>query len=272
MVAKGLHRILMCAPKYFKVSYEINPWMKKTVPVDGKQAWQQWNHLRSTLEKCGATITLVEPVDGLPDMVFTANAGMHFKNKVYVSNFKHAERQGEQEPYAEWFRKNNFEVYGTTANDSENFEGAGDALMAGEKVFGAYGFRTDAGVYEKIRKTLKLDSNPFVLAKLVDPRFYHIDTCFCPITPNLAIWFPKAFAEESRKKMENEIELIAVPEKEATGFACNSVVVGKHVVMPERSSETAKLLAKRGFEVHHAEMSEFLKAGGACKCLTLTLI
>jgi len=249
--------------------------MNRTISVSNQESWKQWNQLRATLEKCGATIQLVDPAESQPDMVFTANAGTFYKNKVYLSRFRHSERQGEQVHFENWFRSNGFEVYGTE-KDTKNedlmpYEGAGDSLMAGNKFFGAYGFRTEAKVYDNLLKTLNLDKNPFILVKLVDPRFYHLDTCFCPITPELAIWFPNAFCPESQKKMEKEIELIAAPEKEALGFACNSVVIGNNVVMPERCPETAKMLQKRGFQVHHVEMSEFLKSGGACKCLTLAL-
>jgi len=235
--------------------------------VDGKIAWTQWNKLKATIEKCGAKVELVEQGKDLPDMVFTANAGMMWKNKVYISHFKHPERQGERSYYEKWFQSNGFEVFGDT---KENFEGAGDALMAGEKLFGAYGFRTDAKVYDKILNLFNVKS-PFVLCKLEDPRFYHIDTCFCPISKDKAIWFPKAFSADSRKKMEAELNLIAVPEKEAERFACNSVVIGKSVITPGNCPETGKLLEKEGFEVHSCEMTEFLKAGGACKCLTLAV-
>jgi len=272
--AAAMRRVLMCQPKHFTVSYEINPWMNRTISVSNQESWKQWNQLRATLEKCGAEVHLVEPAEGQPDMVFTANAGTFYQNKVYLSRFRHTERQGEQHHFEKWFRKNGFEVHGAekdVKDEEHSYEGAGDSLMAGHKFFGAYGFRTDEKVYSKLLKKLDLEKNPFVPVKLVDPRFYHLDTCFCPITPELAIWFPDAFCPESQKKMEKEIELIAAPEPEALGFACNSVVIGKNIVMPERCPETAKKLEKRGFKVHHVEMSEFLKSGGACKCLTLAL-
>jgi len=299
-----LQRILMCRPTYFKVAYEINPWMRVTIQANNQTARQQWDNLHRTItEKCGAQVDLVDPVDGLPDMVFTANAGLIRKNQVYLSNFKFAERQGERVHFERWFKSRGFEVHG----DNEcSFEGAGDALFAGDKLFAAYGFRTDARVYnhifqkfgleemlvdrkdakanlvmEKVKaggvvsaiKEIKPKSEEvhLIMCELVDPRFYHIDTCFCPITPKLAIWFPKAFSEESRKRMEQEIELVAVPEKEAERFACNSVVVGQHVVNPGGCPETGKALEKRGFETHSVEVGEFLKAGGACKCLILNL-
>lgn len=267
-----IRKILMCRPTYFKVAYEINPWMSKKIMADNKNAFKQWNSLKSTIEKCGAEVELVDPVDGLPDMPFTANAALLRKNKAYLSHFKYVERQGEREHFKKWFEKKNFEVHG---DESLSFEGAGDALFAGDKLFAAYGFRTEARVYNDILKKFSDDNNntdiQLILCELIDPHFYHIDTCFCPLDDKTAIWNPFAFREEARKRMENEIELLAVPKKEADNFACNSVVIGKNIITPSRCEETGKMLEKRGFEVHNVEMTEFLKAGGACKCLTLAL-
>jgi N-dimethylarginine dimethylaminohydrolase len=297
-----LQRILMCRPTYFKVAYEINPWMRVAIQANNQVAHKQWDDLFRTLtEKCGAKVELVEPVDGLPDMVFTANAGLIRKNNVYLSQFKFPERQGERKHYERWFRENKFKVFG---DDECPFEGAGDALFAGRKLFAAHGFRTDRKVYNYIFREFDLeeiavadrkDENAniildrmqqkpsstarkerkeeikLIMCELVTPHFYHIDTCFCPINSKLAIWHPKAFSEESRKRMEREIELIAVPEKEADRFACNSVVVDKHVVVPGHCPETVKSLERRGFEAHTVVVDEFMKAGGACKCLTLNV-
>lgn len=272
-----LHRILMCKPKYFTVAYEINPWMNRSVNVDEKMAAQQWDKLKTTLEStCGAAIELVEPAKGLPDMVFTANAALIRKNKAYLSHFKHTERQGEREQFKNWFLANKFHVLG---DEHRHFEGAGDSLFAGNNLFAAFGYRTDKTVYEHIQRqftedddsTKTVDKFSVILCQLIDPRFYHIDTCFCPLNAKLAIWNPYAFSAESRSRMENEIELIAVPKNEAENFACNSVVVGQNVVLPSRCSETEKLLEKRGFRTHAVDVTEFLKAGGACKCLTLAL-
>uniref|UniRef100_A0A915KF74 Amidinotransferase n=1 Tax=Romanomermis culicivorax TaxID=13658 RepID=A0A915KF74_ROMCU len=273
MVAtKALHRILMCRPTYFTVAYEINPWMKRQVTVDGPLASKQWENLKTTLEtNCEASIELVEPVRGFPDMVFTANAALIWKNRAYLSHFKHNERQGEREYFKNWFLERKFKVLG---DERLSFEGAGDALFAGDKLFAAYGYRTDKTIYGEIKRSLKDNDQEklrIILCQLIDPHFYHIDTCFCPLNSKLAMWNPYAFSPESRTSMENEIELLAVPKNEAENFACNSVVVEENVVLPARCPETKQLLEKRGFRTHSVNVSEFLKAGGACKCLTLAL-
>jgi len=260
----------MCRPTYYTVKYEINPWMHTTVIPTSTLATKQWNSLYDTVQKCGAKIELVDPAPENPDMVFTANAGLVIGNWVYVSNFKFKERKGERPHFKKWFETNGFAVDG---DEEHNFEGAGDALFAGKKMFSGYGHRTDRSVYQHISKVVKNIDNAIelVYAELIDPYFYHIDTCFCPIDSKLAIWYPLAFAEHSRKLLEKEIELFAVPKNEAEFFACNSVVIGKNVIVPARCPETMKFLESRGWQCHSVEMTEFLKAGGAAKCLTLAI-
>ena len=62
-----------------------------------------------------------------------------------------------------------------------------------------------------------------------------------------------------------------MPEQEARRFACNSVVVDRHVVINADCPVTTAELRARGFEVHEVDVSEFLKAGGGPKCLVLIL-
>ena len=66
--------ILMCPPDFYGIEYEINAWMSRARPAESAVAREQWEGLRRTLETAGATISLVEPRPGLPDLVFTANA------------------------------------------------------------------------------------------------------------------------------------------------------------------------------------------------------
>lgn len=258
-------RILMCEPKYYQVVYEINPWMHRQIKVEESLARQQWEKLKNIIEQNGAKVELVEPQPGWPDMVFTANAGLVYKDKVYLSHFKYPERQGERKYYGEWFKQAGFDLLG---DENYFFEGAGDALFAGQKLFAASGFRSDKNIYPEIKKMGNFDIE---LCELVDPYFYHIDTCFCPLNDRQAIWWPGAFSEKSRAMMEKEIELHAIPEEEAKHFACNAVILDKHVIIPSGCDKTAEILRKLGFTPHQTDMSEFIKAGGACKCLTLKL-
>lgn len=259
-------KILMCRPTYYGVKYEINPWMSLSHHVDTDAAKKQWETLYHTIQNCNTEVLLVPPQPGWPDMVFTANAALIFQKQFLLAHFKYKERQGEESYYEKWFIENKFQKIEPHNNDF--FEGAGDALYAGETLFAGFAFRTERKFYEN---TAFFDQNKLVYCELVDPYFYHIDTCFCPLKDNLAIWYPKAFSPDSQKRMRDHIQLIEVNEKEAKRFACNAVVLGKHVILPTECPEIMRDLEAEGFTVHACDMSEFLKAGGACKCLTLRL-
>ena len=261
-------RILMCQPEYFGIEYEINPWMNIKQKVDHQAAINQWKALQHTIMNCGAKVELIEPVPGLPDMVFTANAGLVYKNTIVLPHFKHKERQGELPYFHTWFEKAGFKFANNVEEQAPFFEGAGDALSAGKKLFVGYGFRSDREFYET---EPVFDQGKLIYCELSDPYYYHIDTCFCPLNDELAIWFPPAFSPDTQKRMAAEIELIPVVDNEAKRFACNAVVLGKNVIIPSGCPELADTLTKRGFSVHQTDMNEFIKAGGACKCLTLRL-
>uniref|UniRef100_A0A5S6QS82 Amidinotransferase n=1 Tax=Trichuris muris TaxID=70415 RepID=A0A5S6QS82_TRIMR len=259
--------ILMCPPTYYDVTYEINPWMDKTKPVNKPLAWEQWTSLRRTIESCGATVKLIEPVNGLPDMVFTANAGLIYKNRVWLSQFMFPERQGEKRHFDAWFRQNGFDVYA----DDTIYEGAGDSLFLGKLLIGSHGFRSDEVVYSNIKTLMLNDEVEILSVGLIDSHFYHLDTTFAPLNPNVAIWYPKAHTEKTCKELKAHAELIDVSPEEANRFACNAVVIDEHVILPSGSPKVTKAIEARGFRVHSVDMSEFLKSGGACKCLCLPL-
>jgi len=261
-------RLLMCHPDYYGIEYEINPWMHKEEITNHELAIQQWQKLYQTLTNCGAQIDLIKPIRGWPDMVFTANAGLYFQNKIILPHFKHKERQGELPYFRDWFTQEKFAIANSIPEKKSFFEGAGDALPAGNKLFAGYGFRSDRSFYEE---TDFFESSQLIYCELQDPYFYHIDTCFCPLNERLAIWYPQAFTQESQIRMAENIELIPVIESEAKHFACNAVVLDQHIILPNDCPQIASLLKKRGFTVHQCDMSEFLKAGGACKCLTLRI-
>jgi len=257
-------KILMCPPDYFDVTYSINTWMDVNDKPDRALAIQQWTTLHHTLIRLGAWVECIKPQTGLPDMVFTANGGLAYKGRCVLSRFTHKERKGEEEHFKKYFESVGYKVFDV---GNSYFEGEGDAMLAGGKLFAGYGFRTDRKIYDKIVKFLELDKA--VLCELVDERFYHIDTCFCPISDTQAFYYPKAFTEDSIKDMDKEIELFAIEEEDAEKFACNSVVLGKNIVMPVGCNKTQDLLKKLGYETFEVDVSEFLKAGGSAKCMTM---
>ena len=260
-------RILMCPPEYYGIEYEINPWMNRAVGSDAVEARRQWEALRGTLVELGATVEVLEPVRGLPDLVFTANAGLIYGELFLSSRFRYGVRQGETPHFDAWFAARGFRV--ESLPKGLYFEGAGDALFCGETLFAGYRFRSDARGHIWIGDRLGVQVLPL---ELVDPRFYHLDTCFCPLAAGEAIYYPGAFDEYGRSVLRDSIpRLIAVTAEEAVTFSCNAVVVGRTVVLNEGAPALARSLQEAGYAVRPLRLTEFIKAGGSAKCLTLRL-
>ncbi len=262
-------RILMCSPHHYDVDYVINPWMEGNIHRSSReQAEAQWQRLHDVLQGY-ATVDLVEPQPGWPDMVFTANAGLVLDQTVVLSQFFHPERQGEAAYFKAWFESQQFTVY--TLPPSLPFEGAGDALLdrAGHCLWAGYGFRTELDAHPYLAKWLDIE---VLSLRLVDPRFYHLDTCFCPLTDGYLMYYPAAFDTYSNRLIELRVpaeKRIVVDEVDAINFACNTVNIEHIVVMNQASDRLQSLLRDRGFTVVETPLTEFLKAGGAAKCLTL---
>lgn len=265
--ARTSKRVLMCRPEYYGLRYEINPWMKIDNAPDASLALKQWNELYKTItEKCGAQAELVPQSENCPDMVFTANAGLTYGKTALLSRFRHPQRQLEEPGYRNWLESAGYEVILPDPNC--NFEGEGDALFVGDNLLAGYLKRSDIRAHRWISETLGI---PVLSLQLNDDRFYHLDTCLFALDGRTVVYFPDAFDEYARKVIEGNSDTIMVSEEEALRFGCNSVVLGNKIVMPVRCPDLTARLEERGFEVYSVEMSEFLKTGGACKCLTLHL-
>jgi lysine-ketoglutarate reductase/saccharopine dehydrogenase-like protein (TIGR00300 family) len=262
-------RILMCAPHHYEVDYVINPWMEGNIHRSSRErAEEQWDKLYQVL-KTYATIDLIEPQPGWPDMVFAANAGLVLGDKVVLSRFLHPERQGEEPHFHKWFADNGFTV--EKLPQSLPFEGAGDALLdrAGHWLWAGYGFRSELDAHPYLARWLDVE---VLSLRLVDRRFYHLDTCFCPLADGSLIYYPPAFDTYSNRLIELRVpahKRIAIEEADAVNFACNAVNIESVVVMNKASDSLKKNLKDRGFDVIETPLTEFLKAGGAAKCLTL---
>jgi N-dimethylarginine dimethylaminohydrolase len=258
-------RILMCPPEYFGIEYEINPWMSVARGVDHARAADQWRMLKGTLVDLGVDVDLMSPVAGLPDLVFTANAGLVYRDLFIPSQFRFRARQGETPHFEAWARSRGLRV--VEPPEGMNFEGAGDALFCGETLFAGYRFRSDARSHQWVGERLGVEVLPM---ELVDPRYYHLDTCFCPIAPDAALYYPGAFDEYGRAVIRARIpRLIEVRPEEAHGFSCNAVVVGRTVVLNRGAPKLESDLQAMGFEARTLDFSEFIKSGGSAKCLTL---
>jgi len=260
-------RILMCPPDYYGIEYEINPWMSRSRGSTPDKARQQWSALYEMLRGLGVTVELMSPQPGLPDLVFTANAGLVYEKRFFSSRFRHEVRAGETPHFDAWFAAHGYTV--EHLPEGIYFEGAGDALFCGSVLFAGYRIRSDVAGHQYLGKILGKLVLPL---ELINPRFYHLDTCFCPLAAGEALYYPAAFDAYGRKVLQNHIpRLLAVNEAEAHRFACNAVVVGKTVVTNTGCDRLTADLRSRGYEVLSTQLDEFLKAGGSAKCLTLRL-
>ena len=264
-------RILMCAPDHYDVDYVINPWMEGNVHKSSRDcAVQQWDRLYHVLQGL-AKVELITPQKGVPDMVFTANAGLVLGDDAVVSRFYHSERQGEEPYFKQWFADNGFTVHELPRDLP--FEGAGDALLdrEGRWLWAGYGFRSELDSHSYLAKWLDIE---VLSLRLIDDRFYHLDTCFCPLLGGYLLYYPGAFDSYSNHVIERRVpaeKRIAIQETDAINFACNSVNVEQNVVMNKASDSLKKQLKDAGFNVIETPLTEFLKAGGAAKCLTLRI-
>jgi N-dimethylarginine dimethylaminohydrolase len=264
-------RILMCAPDHFHVNYAINPWMKGNEDqVSQEEADRQWRTLRRLVGRF-AEVVEVPPKPGVPDMVFTANAGTVCGKRAVLSRFAHKERQPEEPYFKAWFERNGFDVLELPPEVS--FEGAGDSLFdrGGNWLWAGWGFRTDEASHAYLAEWLGVE---VLSLHLVDERFYHIDTCFCPLSGGWLMYHPGAYDVHSNQLIEERVpaeKRIIVSEEDAANFACNAINVGPHVILNQVSDELRERLQESGFEVHETPLSEFLKAGGSAKCLSLKL-
>jgi lysine-ketoglutarate reductase/saccharopine dehydrogenase-like protein (TIGR00300 family) len=262
-------RFLMCAPDHYDVDYVINPWMEGNIHKSSRdRAVEQWQKLFHVL-KDHAVVDLVKPQQGVPDMVFTANAGLVLGDTFVLSRFFHKERQGEEPFFKEWFESKGYTVHELPKDLP--FEGAGDALLdrEGRWLWAGYGFRSELDSHPYLAKWLDIE---VLSLRLMDERFYHLDTCFCPLLGGYLLYYPPAFDAYSNRVIEMRVpqeKRIAIAEADAVNFACNAVNIDSVVVMNKASDDLKGRLTSVGFQVIETPLTEFLKAGGAAKCLTL---
>ena len=263
--------LLMCPPRLYEVKYVINPWMHGNLGNSSRpRAVRQWEELHAVLSRL-AHVLLIDPVPDSPDMVFTANAGLAHEGTVAISSFYHRERQGEEPYFRRWFSQAGYRIVDLPRETP--FEGEGDALFSceGSRLWVGYGPRTSKSSHAALRSLWDVE---VVGLHLVDPRFYHLDTCFAPLEDGSLLYFPAAFDAASLAEIEAFYapeQRIVASEADALRFACNAVNIGRIIVLNCISAELELELRGRGFDVIQVELDEFLKAGGAAKCLVMKL-
>jgi N-dimethylarginine dimethylaminohydrolase len=253
----------MTPPTFFAVEYVINPWMDVSIPVDAALALAQWETLRQTYQELGHIVELVEPIPGLPDMVYAANGGLVVNGTAVVARFAHPQRTAESAAYAEWMTRQGYKPVQTRHAN----EGQGDLLVAGSIMLAGQGFRTDRRAHDELAATVRM---PVVSLELVDPRFYHLDTALAVLDDTTIAYYPPAFSAASRTRLLKLFpDAIEVASTDAYVLGLNAVSDGRTVVLPAAATGFAAQLHDAGFEPVGVDLSELLKGGGSIKCCTL---
>jgi N-dimethylarginine dimethylaminohydrolase len=256
-------RYLMCPPTYFAVDYAINPWMDPAAPVDVARAVAQWTALRDTYTRLGHRVELIDPLPGLPDMVFAANGATVVDGVVYGAQFRFPERAPEAPAYLSWFARAGFEVHAA----KEVNEGEGDLLTAGRYLLAGMGFRTEHAAHLEAQEIF---GRPVISLQLVDPRYYHLDTALCVLDADTIAYYPRAFSEGSQRVLRQLFpDAIRAGAADAAVLGLNAVSDGRRVVLPAQASGLIGQLADRGYLPVPVDLSELRKAGGGPKCATL---
>jgi N-dimethylarginine dimethylaminohydrolase len=257
--------VLMCRPDFFTVVYRINPWMDPQLPTDTSLAVRQWEVLYQTYLDLGFDVHLVDPIDGLPDMVYAANGGFVIDNIAYGASFTYAERQPEGPAYMHWFRDNGFDVR-EPANVNE---GEGDFLLVGDVILAGTGFRSASNSHEEIAG---IYGREVVTLNLVNPSFYHLDTAIAVLDDSNIAFLPSAFDEAGNAKLlELFPDAILATEEDAAVLGLNSYSDGYNVVIASRAKDFERQLRDRGYNPIGVDLSELLLGGGGVKCCTLEL-
>lgn len=257
---------LMCRPTHFAVEYAINPWMDPAAGVDRARAIRQWEGLRDLYLSLGHRVSEIDPIEGLPDMVFAANGALAVDGRVYGARFASAERTPEGPAYLDWFRAAG---YTETREPKYVNEGEGDFLTLDDVVLAATGFRTEAAAHQEAERFL---GRPVVTLQLVDPRFYHLDTALFVLSGQQVVYYPGAFSEGSRRVLRSLYpDALVATEEDAAVLGLNAVSDGLNVVVAAEATDLADRLRALGYAVHPVELDELRKAGGGAKCCTLEL-
>ncbi len=266
-------KVLMCAPDFFDVTDSKNEFMHDSIGrIDRALARRQWELLRESFLSCERNVTVMPAQSGLEDMVFAANQGLpgwgRDSKYVVLARMKHWERQREVPFYEELFRASNYDVL-TLPETCGSFEGQGDAIWHADlkMIWLGYGQRTDERVATALARLLQV---PVIKLRLTSSRFYHLDTAFSVLSRNDVMIYPGAFDNKGIELIRHYFEnVIEISKKDANNFACNSVSLGRSVILQKGSCNTNESLREFGYEPIEVELSEFMKSGGGPFCLKM---
>lgn len=264
--------VLLCPPAYFEVRDRKNPYMN--APIDRDKARQQWDGLRTALEKAGLQVELIDPVKNLEDMVFAANqtfVGFHPQLGKFIvpSEMRHPSRQREVPYYVDWFVSRGYRVLALDLK-GECLEGHGDLLWHPDhsRIWAGYGIRSTLGGIEKFAARMRQLNFAVTPLQLVDDHFYHLDTCLRPLDLEAALIYPGAFSSEALSTMRTGWKrLHELDRSEALQFMCNGIVAGRHYITGHLNPHLAAILQQEGLEPVLVDTSEFEKSGGSAFCM-----
>ncbi len=271
----------MTDPEHFRVTYVINPWMqpglwRQDEPRRRREARASFESLRAALIEAGAEIEVMPGSPGLPDMVFPANAAVVLDRRAVMARFRHPERQGEQVPFRAGFealRERGLLDAVIDLPEGCLQEGAGDCIWdAGRGLFWAgHGPRSNQAGAAAVGERL---SHEVVCLELVSERFYHLDTCFCPLSGGEILFYPPAFSPASLARlraMVAEDQLLEATDEDAARFCVNAVCLGRDVVLAQAAPRLRAELEARGYRLHEVDLAPFILSGGGAFCMTLRL-
>ncbi len=262
-MAKQIREVLVCRPIHYSVEYTINPWMKPG-SVDKQKATEQWEKLIEIYKKLSIKVNVIDQEVGVPDMVFATDQGIVDDGKVLLSNFRYQERRKEQIHYGKWFLDHGYTL--THLPENIFFEGGGECIVRDAFAFLGVGFRSSPQTPRYLVSFLDREVIPL---QLIDPYFYHLDTCLFCLDEKTAFYYPHAFSEESIEDLQEHIpNLISFTSEEAKGFSSNSVVSGDTVICQVGNPTFKKRIEELGYEMIEINIGEFIKAGGGIHCLT----
>jgi N-dimethylarginine dimethylaminohydrolase len=255
---------LMAAPEHFTVAYAINPWMDVATPVDTELAVKQWERLRETLIELGHTVHVLPATAGLPDMVYAANGAFTVDGTAYGAMFRYPQRTAEAAVHRAFYETAGWTFVAPTQIN----EGEGDFTYLpgahGGVILAGYGFRTESSAHAEAQEVL---GRPVVSLRLIDSRFYHLDTALQPLDDATVAYFPGAFSVASQRVLGQLFpDAVIADEIDAYAFGLNLVGDGRHVFLPAEATGMAAKVAGAGYLPVPVELSELKKGGGSVKC------
>jgi len=259
----------MCPPPFFDVRYAINPWMDPGVPVDRPLAMAQWSALVEAYRAAGHQVDLLDPIPGLPDMVYAANGAFALDGVVLPARFAYGERAPEAAAHAEWHRRNGTGYTPPAIADPvATNEAEGDFAVLADRILAGYGFRTSRAAHGELAA---LAGREVISLELVDPRLYHLDIALTVLDDERdhVAYYPDAFGPESQRRLaECFPDAILATEADAYALGLNCVSDGRNVFVPAGAAQLRTAIAAAGYRPVSIDLSELAKGGGSVKCCT----